>query len=61
MADAPEYTHCGKQVLRDNKHFADACSQDVAEALAIILNGQVMMGCDVPAEKQDWVAGVLWP
>lgn len=59
--NAPEYTHCGKQVLRDAQDFAQAATPDIAEALAIILNGQVMMGCDVPAEKQDWVAGVLWP
>jgi len=56
----PHFTAHGKQLLRDGEHFADAGSTDIAEALALILNGQILMGPDVPGEKQDWVAEVIW-
>ena len=60
MPEAPEFSHCGKQVLRDGALFAEAATPDIAEALAHVLRGQVLLHPDLPAERQDWVAGVLW-
>lgn len=55
---APDYTSCGKEVLRDGEHFADAASPDIAAALADVLNGQVLL--NVAPERADEIAGVLW-
>jgi len=61
MTDAPAFTFTGRLVFRNGQPFADAASPEIAEALAIILHGQVLIDPSVPAAKQDWVAGVLWP
>lgn len=61
MADAPEYTQSGKQVLRDGLHFADAATPEIAEALAHVLNGQVLLPLDLTEEQQDRIQKVLWP
>ncbi len=49
---------CGKEVLRDGEHFADAASPQIAAALADVLNGQVLL--NVAPERADEIAGVLW-
>lgn len=54
----PEYTTCGKEVLRDGKHFADTASPEISAALADVLNGQVLL--NVAPERADEIAGVLW-
>lgn len=60
MTNAPVYTACGKQVLRDGEHFADLCGPREAAAIADLLNAQmVMMG--MPDERTDEIVGVLWP
>ena len=56
-----EFSATGKQVLRNAQHFADAASPDIAEALSIILNGEVLLPSGVPDEKADWVPKVVWP
>ncbi|ODU67426.1 MAG: hypothetical protein ABT11_20295 [Novosphingobium sp. SCN 66-18] len=61
MADAPEYSQCGKQVLRDGEHFADAVSPEIAAALAHVLNGQVLLPPALTEEQQDHIQKVLWP
>jgi len=33
----PTFTSCGKQVLRDGAHFADAVSQDAADLIVSAL------------------------
>jgi hypothetical protein len=55
---APLYTACGKQLLRDGQHFADLIGPAEAEALANVLNGQVLL--DMPLEQQQRIVEVLW-
>lgn len=39
------FTSCGKQVLKDGEHFADARNPGTAEAITIMLNhGRVFSG-----------------
>lgn len=52
------FTTCGKEVLRDGEHFADAASTEIAAALADVLNGQVLL--NVAPDRADEIAGVLW-
>lgn len=58
------FTRVGKKAagrLRDGRHFADAASPEIAEALAHVLNGQVLLPPDLSAEQQDCIQKVLWP
>lgn len=34
------YRACGKEVLRDDQHYADACDNEAADAIARALNRQ---------------------
>ena len=56
----PIYSSCGKQILRDGAHFADAATTDIAAALVLVLNGQVLFGPYVPAAQQEQAEKVLW-
>lgn len=39
----------GKQVLKRGKHFADACDDEAARAIAVMFNRGVP-GCETPIE-----------
>ena len=38
MTDEPRVTHCGKQIMLDGHHLADAVSPEAAEVIAICVN-----------------------
>ena len=56
----PLYRTNDKQLLRgDREHIADCASEEIASALASVLNGQVLL--DMPLEQQQRLVEVLWP
>ena len=55
---APVYTALGKEVLRDGRHFLGATSTEIAEAIAMVLNG-IADGAMTPAQAM-FCEKVLW-
>lgn len=53
MPASDRYTSCGKQVLEDGIHFADARSHKAAEAIASALNRTGMGSGLVRSEEKD--------
>ncbi|MBC2668748.1 hypothetical protein ACFOON_15230 [Novosphingobium piscinae] len=61
MREAPIYTACGKQVLRDGRHFADLCGPAEASAVADLLNHSQVMFPDLDFTRVDEIVAALWP
>lgn len=58
--NAPTYSSCGKQVLRDGAHWADCAGPAEAAALAEVLSvGQVFLP-GLPVERLREIEEVLW-
>ncbi|PTR05382.1 MULTISPECIES: hypothetical protein [unclassified Novosphingobium] len=55
------YQATGKQVLRDNAHFLDASTPEIAAALALLLNHARVAVCPgLPVEEIERMKEVLW-
>jgi hypothetical protein len=54
------FTSCGKEVLRDGQHFADALHPRAAEAVAIMLNKGRFICRDITEDEFALVREEVW-
>lgn len=52
MTDQPRITRCGKQLMLDGNHLADAIDERAAEAMEICLNHAGMAGDRWPSRER---------
>lgn len=57
---APDYTACGKEILRDGEHFADMATPGAAIAAAIMFNRGVLVCQSVNEAEMALLREELW-